>query len=100
MINDLQSDPVIRENFQFWSFSYATGNPTAFSPYQLRQAIEGAVHKLDPHGEDPALQQIVLIGHSQGGLLANGWRSTAGLVAALSDKPPEALHLSEETRIL
>jgi pimeloyl-ACP methyl ester carboxylesterase len=102
MINDLQSDPVIRENFQFWSFSYATGNPTAFSPYQLRQAIEGAVHKLDPQGIDPALQRIVLIGHSQGGLLAKWVAIDSGprLWATLSDKPPEALHLSEETRIL
>ena len=28
-----------------------------------------AVEKLDPQGKDPALRQMVLIGHSQGGLL-------------------------------
>jgi len=27
------------------------------------------VHRLDPEGKDPALREIVLIGHSQGGLL-------------------------------
>jgi pimeloyl-ACP methyl ester carboxylesterase len=102
LINDLQSYPVIREGFQFWSFSYATGNPTAFSAYQLRQAIEEAVHRLDPQGRDPALQQIVLIGHSQGGLLAKWVTIDSGprLWDVLSDKPPEELHLSEENRRL
>jgi multidrug efflux pump subunit AcrB len=30
LVNDLQSDPVIREHFQFWWFSYSTGNPRRF----------------------------------------------------------------------
>jgi len=100
LINDLQSDPVIREGYQFWSFSYATGNPTAFSAAQLRQAIEDAVHTLDPKGKDPALQQIVLIGHSQGGLLAKWVTIDSGsrLWDTLSEKPPEELHLSPETK--
>jgi pimeloyl-ACP methyl ester carboxylesterase len=70
LVNDLQSDPVIREHFQFWWFSYSTGNPMPYSALQLRNAIQDAVHQLDPQGRDPALRQIVLIGHSQGGLLA------------------------------
>ncbi|MGH7154639.1 MAG: esterase/lipase family protein, partial [Acetobacteraceae bacterium] len=64
LINDLQSNPVIRERYQFWSFSYASGSPTAFSALQLRTAIEDAVHKLDPRGDNPALRRMVLIGHS------------------------------------
>jgi len=102
LINELQSDPVIRENFQFWSFSYATGNPTSFSAEQLREAIEDAVHRADPQGKDPALQQIVLIGHSQGGLLAKWVTIDSGsrLWDVLSSKPPEELRLSPETRRL
>jgi pimeloyl-ACP methyl ester carboxylesterase len=99
LINDLQGDPVIREGFQFWSFSYATGNPTAFSAEQLREVIEAAVHTLDPQGRDPALQRIVLIGHSQGGLLAK-WvtiESESRLWDTLSGRPPEELHLSADT---
>jgi pimeloyl-ACP methyl ester carboxylesterase len=96
LINDLQSDAVLREGYQFWSFSYASGNPTAFSAAQLREALDAAVHTLDPHGQDPALHHLVLIGHSQGGLLAK-WvtiASGAQLWATFSDKPPEALRLS------
>jgi pimeloyl-ACP methyl ester carboxylesterase len=100
LINDLQSDAVLREGYQFWSFSYASGNPTSFSAAQLREALEAAVTTLDPHGQDPALHHIVLIGHSQGGLLAK-WvtiDSGAQLWATFSDKPPEALRLSASSK--
>jgi pimeloyl-ACP methyl ester carboxylesterase len=102
LINDLQSDPVIRGGFQFWSFSYATGNPTAFSAMELRTAIEDAVHKVDPLGRDPALQRIVLIGHSQGGLLAKWLTIDSGsrLWDTVSSKLPEALRLSAENAAL
>jgi pimeloyl-ACP methyl ester carboxylesterase len=99
LINDLQADPVIRERFQFWSFSYATGSPTVVSALQLWTAIEAAVHKLDPQGKDPALQRMVLIGHSQGGLIAKLMVNDSGsrLWDALSRKPPEDLRISAET---
>ena len=102
LINDLQSDPVIREGYQFWSFAYASGNPTPFSAEQLREVLEAAVHTLDPEGTDPALRQIVLIGHSQGGLLAKWVAIDSGsrLWDTLSAKPPEELHLSGETSAL
>jgi pimeloyl-ACP methyl ester carboxylesterase len=102
LINDLQSDAALREGFQFWSFSYATGNPTSFSADRLRAALQEAVFKLDPHGTDPALRQIVLIGHSQGGLLAKWMTIDSGsrLWDTLSDRPPEQLRLSEENKSL
>jgi pimeloyl-ACP methyl ester carboxylesterase len=102
LINDLQSDRAVREGYQFWSFSYATGNPTAFSAQQLREGIEAAVRTLDPQGKDPALQQIVLIGHSQGGLLAKWVTIDSGsrLWDTLSEKPPEELNLSAENKTL
>jgi hypothetical protein len=102
LVNDLQSDPVIREHFQFWWFSYSTGNPMPYSALQLRNAIRDAVRQLDPQGRDPALRQIVLIGHSQGGLLAKMLVIDSGsrLWNAFSSKPPEQLRVSPETRDL
>jgi pimeloyl-ACP methyl ester carboxylesterase len=102
LVNDLQSDPVIRDHFQFWWFSYSTGNPTPFSALRLRTAIEDAVHELDPQGKDPALRQIVLIGHSQGGLLAKMLVIDSGsrLWDALSNKPLDELSVSAQTRDL
>jgi len=102
LINDLQADPIIRDGFQFWSFSYATGNPTSFSAEQLRTSLREAVRKLDPLETDPALRQIVLIGHSQGGLLAKWMAIDSGsrLWDSLSDRKPEELQLSAENRAL
>jgi pimeloyl-ACP methyl ester carboxylesterase len=102
LVNDLQSDPVIREHFQFWWFSYSTGNPAPLSALRLRTAIEDAVHELDPQGKDPALRRIVLIGHSQGGLLAKMLVIDSGsrLWDAFSSQPLEELRVSVETRDL
>ena len=102
LINDLQSDPVIRENFQFWSFTYASGNPTSYSAEKLREELQTAIQKLDPQDKDPALHQIVLIGHSQGGLLAKWLAIDSGprLWDVFSNKPPEQLRLSPETQAL
>ncbi len=70
MVNDLMEDTTIRNHYEFWFFSYATGNPIPYSALQLRQALEKAVAQLGGAKADPALGQITLIGHSQGGLLA------------------------------
>jgi pimeloyl-ACP methyl ester carboxylesterase len=102
LINDLQADPVIRDHFQFWVFSYNTGNPIPFSALQLRTALRAAVDKLDPQGKDPALHNIVLIGHSQGGLLAKMLVIDSGsrIWDAFSNKPLDQLRVSERTRAL
>ncbi len=68
--NDLLEVPTIRDHYELWFFSYASGNPIPYSAYQLRQAITAAVAQLGGAQADPALGQITLIGHSQGGLLA------------------------------
>src|SRR5215467_13358650 len=70
MVNDLLDDPRIRDRYQFWFFTYDTGNPVLYSASLLREALSDAVRKLDPKGTDPALSEMVVIGHSQGGLLA------------------------------
>ena len=102
LINDLQSDSVIRDHFQFWLFSYNTGNPVPFSALQLRTTLEAAVRTLDPAGRNPALHDIVLIGHSQGGLLAKMLVIDSGsrLWDAFSSKPLDQFHVSDSTRQL
>jgi pimeloyl-ACP methyl ester carboxylesterase len=69
MLNELQNDPRIARRYQFWFFAYETGNPVLYSAMRLREAIEKAVTALDPTGTDPTMRRMVLIGHSQGGLL-------------------------------
>ena len=69
MVNDLLADPVLRERFAYWFFSYDSGNPIAYSGYQLREALTKAVDRADPTGSDPCARDMLVMGHSQGGLL-------------------------------
>jgi pimeloyl-ACP methyl ester carboxylesterase len=100
LINDLQNDPAIRERFQFWLFIYNTGNPIPLSALQLRTALTAAIGKLDPDRRDPALHNIVLVGHSQGGLLAKMLVINSGsrMYDAFSSKPIDQLVLTNEDR--
>jgi pimeloyl-ACP methyl ester carboxylesterase len=100
LINDLQNDPTIHERFQFWLFMYNTGNPIPLSALQLRTALKAATSKLDPDRRDPALQNMVLIGHSQGGLLAKMLVINSGskMYDAFSSKPIDQLVLTNENR--
>jgi pimeloyl-ACP methyl ester carboxylesterase len=70
-INSLTADPELRRRYQLWNYVYSSGNPLAISVGELRDALTAMVKKLDPEGKDPALRQMVVIGHSQGGLLTH-----------------------------
>ncbi len=70
MLNRLENDPQLRRRYQFWLFAYETGNPLLYSAMRLREALERARTTMDPCGADPALRRMVIIGHSQGGLLS------------------------------
>jgi len=102
MYNRLLADPEIRSRFQFWFFQYDSGNSIMLSALHLREALTTAVARLDPQGQDPALRQMVLIGHSQGGLLVKMQVISSGdrLWNAVSRKPLKELKLSDQTRDL
>ena len=102
MYNRLQADPDIRGRYQFWFFQYDSGNPIALSAFRLREALVGAVARLDPQGQDAALRRMVLIGHSQGGLLVKMQVISSGdrIWNAASRKPLNELVLSDQTREL
>lgn len=70
MIEDLEADPELKRGFQFWTFGYSTGDPIAYSAYLLRKNLSEVREKLDPGKADPALDRMVLVGHSMGGLLS------------------------------
>ena len=100
MVNRLEADPEIRRGYQFWFFAYDSSNPIAYSALQLRRLLTTALTELDPVGVDPALARMVLIGHSQGGLLAKMLTVESGgkLWERVSDVPLLNLRLSERSR--
>jgi hypothetical protein len=102
LLNELENDPRIWERFQLWLFLYNTGNPVALSGALLREALIGALSELDPEGQDPALQRMVVIGHSQGGLLTKLTSVESGnrFWENLSEIPISELELEPATREL
>jgi pimeloyl-ACP methyl ester carboxylesterase len=100
MFNDLRSQPDIRQRYQFWFYLYPTGQPFWHSAAELREELATLRQRLDPQGREPALDEMVLVGHSMGGLVAmlqaldggdDYWRTA-------SSRPPEALRTRPETR--
>jgi pimeloyl-ACP methyl ester carboxylesterase len=102
MVNDLLEDAAIRDHYEFWFFTYNTGNPIPISANVLRHALENAVKSLGGVQADPALGQMVVIGHSQGGLLTKLISIDSGtkIWDAVSSKPVDELNLKPETKSL
>jgi len=100
MWNTLLADPVLRERCQFWNFVYNSGQPMSRSVAQLRDALVNEVARLDPEGKDPGLHRIVVIGHSQGGLLTRMTASDIGdrLWRMASKKSLDELEIGDEDR--
>ena len=65
MVNDLLEDKAIRDHYEFWFFTYNTGNPIPVSANVLRHALVNAVKSLGGVQADPALGRMVVIGHSR-----------------------------------
>jgi pimeloyl-ACP methyl ester carboxylesterase len=102
LINELHGDPIIRKRFQIWVFLYDSGNPIGYSAGLLRTALANAVQEFDPEGKDTALQRMVVIGHSQGGLLTKLTAIDTGtrLWDRVSNKPIDEVKVNPETRKL
>ena len=100
MINELMSDPELRERYQFWYFSYPTGNPVLYSQMLLRESLLNVRKIFDPEGNNPAFNSMLIVGHSMGGLLAKAMVQDSGdkLWNAVSKVPPSELHVSPEVQ--
>ncbi|MDG3004990.1 alpha/beta fold hydrolase [Paludisphaera mucosa] len=100
MTNDLEADPLIRERYQFWYAYYPTGAPLMFSAARVRQALHELREAVDPGRADPALDQMVVVGHSLGGVLSKQLVQSSGrrLEQGLLTRPLEQVALSPETR--
>ena len=89
MFNDLRSDPYIRQHYQFWFYLYPTGQPFWVSATQMRKDLAAARRVVDPATAKPALDQMVLVGHSMGGLVSKlqSIDSSNQFWATMSDHP-------------
>ncbi|HXV49747.1 MAG TPA: hypothetical protein VEB61_13150, partial [Candidatus Binatia bacterium] len=102
LFNEISHDPVISGRYQFWLFQYNTGQPVLYSAMLLRRALRNVLSEIDPTGEDEALRQMVMIGHSQGGLLTKLMSINSGnrFWENVTDQPFESVEMATETREL
>lgn len=98
MFNDLRAQPEIRDNYQFWFYFYPTGQPFWISAAQFRTDLDKMRSELDPQHAALALDQMVLVGHSMGGLLSRMQtiESQDDFWNLVSDRPPSELQGAPE----
>ena len=99
VFNDLRGDPQLRKHYQFWFFYYPTGLPIGYSASLLRRDLIEIRKMLDPEQVNRNLDNMVLIGHSMGGLLSRLMVQNSGRVYwdSLFEQSPEELPVDEET---
>ncbi len=102
IINALREDQEIRERYQFWVYSYPSGYPYPYAASLFRQELDGVDRAFPGH------KDIVLIGHSMGGMISRlmitdvgdkMWRGVFGTPPAQTNLPEETKKLLEQTLI-
>ena len=100
MVNELLARPDFVNRFQIWVCNYPTGRAFISSATKLRIDLIAIRQRLDPDRSDPALSEMVLVGHSLGGLLAK-LQVTSGqneLWKSVANRPLDELNLPEQFR--
>ncbi len=100
VLNDLRGDPTLRDRYQFWLFMYPTGSPFPDSAGRLRIALNEIRGVIDPGRADPALDRMVLVGHSMGGLVSKMLITTSGdeIWKLVGRRPFEELRATPERK--
>lgn len=97
-MNELRADPLIRARYEFWTYGYGTGVPLPYSAMKLREALGGVATYRQHLGAKT--DDMVLIGHSMGGLLSRIMTERSGdeVWYELFTLPVEELPLPENDR--
>ena len=82
--NDIMGDPILRDKYQVWQIFYSTNMPILESRYQIYAILTQAFNKLNP--SDAAAKDVVLIGHSMGGIISR-------LLVSQQNVAPQAMKL-------
>lgn len=98
VLNDLRAMPEIRERYQFWFYLYPTGVPFHETAAALREDLAEVQAVFGRERHDPTLGQMVLVGHSMGGLISrmvtldsgdDYWQTVSDRPFAAVNAPPE-----------
>ncbi|HEY7213887.1 MAG TPA: alpha/beta hydrolase, partial [Thermoanaerobaculia bacterium] len=70
LANELMGDEEIRRRYQVWEVFYPTSVPISYSRQAILQALEETLARFDPGRTAAASRNMVLVGHSMGGVIA------------------------------
>ena len=91
----LLEDPEIRENYQFWVFSYPSGYPYPYSASLLRRELD------EVKRDYPGHKNMVIVGHSMGSLISRLMVTDAGekiWIRAFGKSPSETKNITGHSR--
>lgn len=102
MINGVMGDPELRAKYQPWFFFYPTGNPILLSASVLRESLLKVRKAFDPEKTDKAFDEMVLVGHSMGGVISRlqCQESQDRFWSLLSKRPLESYDFSDDQKAL
>lgn len=97
MFNALRGDPELRARYQFLFYFYPTGQPFWISAAELRKDLKEFRQTFDPNGVQPVFDEMILIGHSMGGLIAQFQTMDSGMEfwQLVDDETPESVLSSQ-----
>ena len=78
LIAELEADPELSAKYQFWVFYYPSGVAIPKSRYMITQKMKEVSQHFDPKGRDLASRNVVIIGHSMGGVLSRSLITDVG----------------------
>lgn len=94
MINGFNANPEM-EKFQYWYFSYPTGMSTIAAAATLKKRLDALVQQIETEYDVSLERQLMVVGHSMGGILAKSLISESGdkLWNAVFTAPIEVFNL-------
>ena len=70
LANELLGDEHLRARYQIWLVYYPTNLPIAYNHLQILKGLQQALDHFDPQRRSASAHDMVLVGHSMGGVLA------------------------------
>ena len=105
MLNTLLNNRTMRQNYQFWIYSYPTGMPIYASANNFRKSLTETWKKYDPKNDNKKFSKMVIIGHSMGGIItrlsiqSSGGRNLAkNMFSAITKKKLDELNLTDKEK--
>lgn len=99
LVNAVRSDPDLRAKYQIWQFYYANGTPVLVNAASLRESLAATLAQFDPPRRHRATRDVVVVGHSMGGVISHTLVSDSGdrVWESVFRVPPEQLEGDRET---